>query len=619
MFNTINLRILRAELVRDPNLILKMDPYCVIRTSRTESRTSVAPSGGKHPVWNESFNLNVAGDHSLYIALYDQETIGKDNAIAETYINLSQIQNNNGVPLSYPLTYKGQNAGFLFLEINSGSNRNLNTNFANTNQAFVAAPMTAPNVGFVGATNMQTGCSGTQACLRNPACANNPNCLYLINQTAQQFNQQLPPARSDVAYQQNFGATGVPLAMSAPLAHPGQMQRPLTTGEKIENFAEQTKQSARNLGEKITEKFNEVTGRNSRSNSRNRNQPGYAMRPNDNLGYINTAPTAVVPNQAYGYSNNVAVDQRAYQNQSRSPVGSNRNLRNSRSPNNNGVFIDSNQRVDVFGANSGFQGQQAPVTLIDNRMDRSRERMVASGNMNLSQPNMTLPMAQPGYVQNMAQPNMTLPMAQPGYVQNVAQPNMAMPIAQVNVPMNQRSTSPLPPVNVHQSNLNMSNSSFSSDPSYRNLTGKCIIKIVKAELARDGNLIAKMDPYCMLRTKAVELRTHVAEKAGKNPIWNASFDIELVGDSAIYLGIWDRDTFTTDDIIADVTFDLRGNMKNDNFFHGWTPLYYKGNNAGRLFVELQYYPNAAGTNLPVAQGPGNTYVNVNRDQFGQAY
>jgi hypothetical protein len=524
----------------------------------------VAPSGGKHPVWNESFNLNVAGDHSLYIALYDQETIGKDNAIAETYINLSQIQNNNGVPLSYPLTYKGQNAGFLFLEINSGSNRNVNTNFTNTNQAFVAAPMTAPNVGFV-------------------------------------------------------GATGVPLAMSAPLAHPGQMQRPLTTGEKIENFAEQTKQSARNLGEKITEKFNEVTGRNSRSNSRNRNQPGYAMRPNDNLGSINTAPTAVVPNQAYGYPNTVGVDQRAYQNQSRSPVGSNRNLRNSRSPNNNGVFIDSNQRVDVFGANSGFQGQQAPVTLIDNRMDRSRERMVASGNMNLSQPNMTLPMAQPGYVQNMAQPNMTLPLAQPGYVQNVAQPNMAMPIAQVNVPMNQRSTSPLPPVNVHQSNLNMSSSSFSSDPSYRNLTGKCIIKIVKAELARDGNLIAKMDPYCMLRTKAVELRTHVAEKAGKNPIWNASFDIELVGDSAIYLGIWDRDTFTTDDIIADVTFDLRGNMKNDNFFHGWTPLYYKGNNAGRLFVELQYYPNAAGTNLPVAQGPGNTYVNVNRDQFGQAY
>lgn len=613
MFSKINLRIQRAELTRDPNLVLKMDPYVIIRTSRAETRTSVAPSGGKQPVWNETFTLDVTGDNSIYVAIYDQETVGKDNAVAETFINLNQVQA-DGVPLSFPLAYKGQNAGFIYIDITAGgSNRNVPVAFTN-NMAVNVHPTGPVNNQIPGATGAFIGTT---------------------------------PMGNGVV---QTGA-GMNLAMAAP----GYVNRPLTTGEKIENFVEDTKQSARNMGNQISQGIDNMKQR--ASDAMNRSRDNY-----DSVTYTN---------QAVGYNGNVPVNMHMNASGNRSPVGSNRSVHTSRSPN----YQANRPAVNIFG-NTNNMPHPAPVTIIDNRLDRSRERLTNQSNAftnvernvnsavndmnraanvaytdayndvnrvanmvgnrsdrsrdhlpanNIPGANYNLPMAQPGYVTSQAQVNMMpVPQAQINMMATpqvnmmpAPQANM-MPAAQVNMmPAAQVNMAPVAGQLVQPVNFN--DPTYLSSPAYRNLTGKMIVKIVKAELTRDGNLIAKMDPYCMLRTKTLELRTYVAQKAGKNPVWNSAFDIELRGESSIYFGVWDRETFSADDIVADITFDLRGNMKNENFFVGWTPLYYKGNNAGRLFLELQYYPNAVGANLPVTPGPNGTYVNVNQDQFTQAY
>ena len=126
--------------------------------------------------------------------------------------------------------------------------------------------------------------------------------------------------------------------------------------------------------------------------------------------------------------------------------------------------------------------------------------------------------------------------------------------------------------------------------------GMAMIKIVRAELSREKNLLTNMDPYCILRTNAGEVKTSVAKGMDKNPSWSDSFNVNFNGDTTLYIGLWDKDKFTPDDIIAETTINLMGNL-NSGPFSGWHPLFYKGQNAGQIFVEILF--NGGGERGPV--------------------
>ena len=703
MFNKINLRVLRAELLRDPNFVLKMDPYCVIRTSRAETRTSVAPSGGKHPVWNESFNLDVTGDNSIYLALYDQETIGKDNAIAEAFVNLNQLQNASGVTArAFPLTYKGQNAGQIFLEFSTGgSNRNLNLN-----TGAIAQPLPLATPGFVVAPL-------------------SPNSQAQLNQAqllqAQQLHAQQLQAQQAMLNSQayananlNAGASNLPL----PLVHSvggsnvGFVERPLTTGERLDIAGQQLNSNLQNTTNKVENAFDRTAAKiadkldpNPGLNANTAIAYPTGLPPaRENVAYqrdLNTGLTAA-PVGTVGYAEPTTgqklkaglsnLGNKIEQKYEETKAKLADKLDRSRTPSlerdrrnlaqNNNLDINVNPNVDLRPnlayaqpnlANSNLQYatpvvntglvlppanpglMQAPVTVVDNRMDRSRERIgnqvratgadidykLQQGANDLGRDIRNLPanvanrVEQTAYNAQVGMQNLgnqirdrSRELTDPHYNANLHNANYGVGLA---APLTTDARLDRSRERIGNSNINLPmaqgahiqqaivvdpmSAEFQSSLAYRQLFGKLIVKIVRAEVTRNPNLIAKMDPYCMVRTKTAELRTHVAEKAGKTPVWNSIFDIELRGDTSIYLGVWDRETFTSDDIVADVTVDLRGNMKNDHRYSGWQTLYYKGEHAGRLFIELEYYPSSNGTNLPVMPGPGNTYVNVNRDQF----
>lgn len=829
MFSKVNLRILSAEIVRDPNLIFSLKTYAVIRTSRAETRTSTATEGGKHPRWNESFNLDVTGDNSIYVAVFDEETIGKDNAIAETFINLNQLQSANGViARSFPLTYKGKHAGELFCEIEAaGANANVsNQAFAGqTNQAYLAQPVYGQNpvttqvsqtsvstqpdyyaqqpvpgvhgTGFVapvvGSSNIHApgaqaytapltsqpyiGAPLSSAAIYNDKAEtralkdqykldeklakeqakasdaylreqHKASDAYLKDQekvsrtyakeqekiaesqskiqTAyvkereksaehhakmderlmkeqlkvneglaklehsrekqlakgqhnlakvdekyerERLKQEERLAKAEANYQKEqmkeaerlakveqkaykeqlkHSSGHVPVGgahLAAPVATTGAYVAPVSTGLNAPYGHQQEIKTAtiNNLSTgrvpagpvpNIAPVGSAVLGSGPMSTTTEVSRTEVATNPivtgglasGVNQGYAQPPQNYVAghdvdrryqtSNTGYDASrlnpNNVTIDpnlsQKLSRDNSRERAGFHNNnahinypqpshgSSNYVAPLPTGMDMNVNPRVDLGVPPANLA---VPTTIIDNRMDRSRERI---GNQ-VHPANTTL--------ENRAYQEMHTQMA----TMNMSEHRLDRSRERLEGQMGQVNYNLPPPTSHLQQSIPVTGMDQQAMDNYRNLHGKAIVKLVRAELTKSTSLLSKMSPYILMRTRAVELRSHVAEGAGKNPVWNAIFDVELRGDSNLYFGIFDRDTFTADDLVADVTFDLRGNMKEDNRFVGFTPIYRRGDNVGRVFVDIEFFPNAPATNLPVTYGQDNTYMNINRDQF----
>ncbi|PHJ24353.1 elicitor-responsive protein, partial [Cystoisospora suis] len=69
------------------------------------------------------------------------------------------------------------------------------------------------------------------------------------------------------------------------------------------------------------------------------------------------------------------------------------------------------------------------------------------------------------------------------------------------------------------------------------------------------NLIAKMDPYCIVSMGTHVFKTNVDDHGGKTPHWNQTFRMDYAGESHIRFKVMDKDKLSKDDYVgmADVT------------------------------------------------------------------
>lgn len=81
----LSLEVIDARLTRDTEFIGKMDPYVVFKTRDQVFKTKVHNSGGKTPVWNQTFEIDVKyiGDE-LNLTVFDEDvttsdTVGSSN------------------------------------------------------------------------------------------------------------------------------------------------------------------------------------------------------------------------------------------------------------------------------------------------------------------------------------------------------------------------------------------------------------------------------------------------------------------------------------------------------------------------------------------------------------
>lgn len=89
---TLNIRALRAEFSKDFSHFGTQDPYCVLIVGNQELASEVDKHGGKNPVWNELFHLDVTGnEYMLFARIYSREHIAKDKIIGQGTVEIHSL------------------------------------------------------------------------------------------------------------------------------------------------------------------------------------------------------------------------------------------------------------------------------------------------------------------------------------------------------------------------------------------------------------------------------------------------------------------------------------------------------------------------------------------------
>ena len=130
-------------------------------------------------------------------------------------------------------------------------------------------------------------------------------------------------------------------------------------------------------------------------------------------------------------------------------------------------------------------------------------------------------------------------------------------------------------------------------------SGSLALTVIEARLTRDTETFGKMDPYVKIVTRQQQFRTKTKDSAGKTPVWNETFniDVKYVGDD-ITLQVYDADV-GADDIIGEVTFKLSA-LCIGNGMDEWFAIAYRGKAAGQVHLKSVWKAGAGGAKQPGA-------------------
>jgi hypothetical protein len=122
----LRVKILGAQLVKDKDIIGKMDPYVILTVGSQKYQTRVANGMGRTPIWNDEFILNVSPHDVIQLKVYDSD-IGIDDFVGETKIPVSQLGQAGVVDNYFPLQsrFLKRNAGQIHIRFEwSGTQQN---------------------------------------------------------------------------------------------------------------------------------------------------------------------------------------------------------------------------------------------------------------------------------------------------------------------------------------------------------------------------------------------------------------------------------------------------------------------------------------------------------------
>jgi Ca2+-dependent lipid-binding protein len=106
---------------------------------------------------------------------------------------------------------------------------------------------------------------------------------------------------------------------------------------------------------------------------------------------------------------------------------------------------------------------------------------------------------------------------------------------------------------------------------------------------RNTEIWGEMDPFIRITYKGQIYQTKVLDEAGKTPVWNESFIIELDHlDDVLHIVCYDEDVITNDFVgetslkASQICDEHPGITKSE-----WFDLFYKGKKSGELLLEGQ--------------------------------
>merc|ERR1719453_1704799 len=92
------------------------------------------------------------------------------------------------------------------------------------------------------------------------------------------------------------------------------------------------------------------------------------------------------------------------------------------------------------------------------------------------------------------------------------------------------------------------------------------IQLVEARDLKSCKMLRSMDPYCKVTINGVTKESGVHENGHKNPTWNERLQSMMVGNvdaNEITVELWDKDSFSSDDLIARGAIRIRGKFTLD--------------------------------------------------------
>ncbi len=86
-----NIKVVEGKLFRDTEAIGKMDPFVEIQYIEKKYRTTVLEEGGKNPVWNQSFDIQIENSNdNIKITCFDEDPLTND-LIGETTLTADEL------------------------------------------------------------------------------------------------------------------------------------------------------------------------------------------------------------------------------------------------------------------------------------------------------------------------------------------------------------------------------------------------------------------------------------------------------------------------------------------------------------------------------------------------
>jgi len=118
-------------------------------------------------------------------------------------------------------------------------------------------------------------------------------------------------------------------------------------------------------------------------------------------------------------------------------------------------------------------------------------------------------------------------------------------------------------------------------------SGSLALTVIEARLTRDTETFGKMDPYVKISTRQQQFKTAVKNGAGKTPMWNQTFniDVKYIGDD-MTVQVYDEDP-GSDDIIGEATMKLSALCVNGGIDE-WFQIAYRGKSSGQLHLKAVF-------------------------------
>lgn len=108
---------------------------------------------------------------------------------------------------------------------------------------------------------------------------------------------------------------------------------------------------------------------------------------------------------------------------------------------------------------------------------------------------------------------------------------------------------------------------------------------IEANLTRDTEFLARMDPYCRIYLGGQCQRTQTCFNGSKHPHWNESFRFTTT-DLNLRVEVWDCDT-VNDDLVGAGAVNLAQYLNNGMPTNSiWVDLYYNNRSAGRVLLNV---------------------------------